>query len=361
MKSSSNPGMGSSQPGDPASARDVKAWMPSDFAAPQQPRLDLAGSPASLAQELLAILGPRANQAQTDPDDDPRLIRAADASRGRLRGWDLAEFTPAGQSGTKLTSEQRASGSLHPSTAAQPLPEGLFPEFPRKPVERRPERKVEAVVERVTEVRTQIEYVVDLTKQAQIMAEAREQADQLISQARENADRLVEQAKELGRRAVEEGLRHGLEQGLAEAASSIRAAQAIVHETAAWREQVVAQSEEAVIEMIRRIARLMFGEGLQLDKSALQIYLNEVMESTRSLGELNIFLSPADYHQLDSAWAEYYTQIRGIRVTVIGSNNILPGGCYVQGQLGTVDARVETKLSAVIQTLQRETENEVSE
>ena len=63
-------------------------------------------------------------------------------------------------------------------------------------------------------------------------------------------------------------------------------AQQMINEVVSWREMVVNQSEEIVVDMVRRIARLMFGEGLQLDKSALQMYLNEVMETTRSLGEI---------------------------------------------------------------------------
>ncbi len=317
-------------------ARAVHAWMPADFGVPMETR-------QSPAQQLLEILGASADRVSALSGEDTGVIRAGSPAQDRLRGWQPGDVQqpasrPTGVETPLPVKSQRGAGGFN------------FPDFPTLAVEHRVERKSEAR-ERIPEVRTEIQYVVDESKQAEIMAEARDRADQLIQQARESAAQILQQAQEEARQAVGAGFDQGHADGMAEAANAIRAAQAVIAEAAAWRDQVVSESEEAVIDMIRRIARLMFGEGLQLDKSALQIYLNEVMETTRSLGELNIFLSPSDYKQLDSAWAEYYTQIRGIRVTVIGSGNVLPGGCYVQGINGTVDARVETKLNAVLESL----------
>lgn len=321
-------------------SRSVRAWMPADFSRPEVSRL-------VSAQELLAILAPQKKSAEEiQQEERGRIIRADEDPQDRMRGWTPGE----------ISSQPAQRSPAEALKGVRPLPETLFPAFTPRPPERRPERKPE----RQAEVTAPAAPVVDEAKLAEIMAEARARAEMLVQDAQARAAEILRQAQEETEKAVADGFARGRAEGLeaaaGESASSIQAAQAIIAETAAWREQVVAQSEEAVVEMIRRIARLMFGGGFQLDRNALQVYLNEVMETTRSLGELNIFLSPTDYSRLDTAWAEYYTQIRGIRVTVIGSNSILPGGCYVQGQMGTVDARVETKLAAVMETLESNAE-----
>jgi flagellar biosynthesis/type III secretory pathway protein FliH len=328
-----------SNPAEENATRSVRAWMPADFQLREPAQL-------TSALELLEILSPLPGRVpvESDEEENKRLIRVGEAAHSRLTSWDPGDF-------------EQVQAPAPKTSGSRPLPDSVFPALAFKPPERRPERRAE----RAPEVHTPLQAVGDEKKQAEMMAEARVRADLLIQQAQASAAEILRRAQDEARQAVAQGFTKGREEGQAEAASSIQAAQAIIAETAAWRDQIVAQSEEVVIDMIRHIARLMFGEGLQLDKNALQVYLNGVMETTRSLGELNIFLSPSDYRQLDAAWAEYYTQIRGIRVTVIGSNNILPGGCYVQGQMGTVDARVETKLEAVMETLVSEPESGAAE
>jgi len=316
--------------------RLVQAWMPVNFSRREE-ALQVA------AQQLMDILGPLPQTDPIEPGADPHLIRAAYTDGRRLQSWNPANILQ------QSDPEWITSSPAAPETSFPPLPEKFsLLHSPRRP-ERRPDNMAQAQAD------------VDEKKRVEITAESRSRADQLIQQAQTEAAEILERAKDEARQTVEEGFRKGYEDGRAETTSSIQAVQAMIAEASAWRDQIVTQNEAVVIDMIRRIARLMFGEGVQLDKGALQIYLNEVMETTRSLGELNIFLSPSDYEQLDPAWAEYYTQIRGIRVTVIGSNKILPGGCYIQGKMGTVDALVETKLNAVMETLASDAENGASE
>jgi len=76
------------------------------------------------------------------------------------------------------------------------------------------------------------------------------------------------------------------------------------------------------------------------------------MESAQGLGDLNVFLNPRDARLLDPSWSEYQLLITGDKVKVIPSEKITPGGCFVKGSMGAVDARVETQLAAVIKSLE---------
>jgi flagellar biosynthesis/type III secretory pathway protein FliH len=76
------------------------------------------------------------------------------------------------------------------------------------------------------------------------------------------------------------------------------------------------------------------------------------MENAQGLGDLNIFLNPRDAKLLDSSWSEYQLLVSGNKVRIIPSEKITPGGCMVKGNMGTVDARVETQLAAVLNTFE---------
>jgi flagellar biosynthesis/type III secretory pathway protein FliH len=74
------------------------------------------------------------------------------------------------------------------------------------------------------------------------------------------------------------------------------------------------------------------------------------MENSQRLGDLNIFLNPRDANLLDPSWKEYQSLISGNKVRMIASEKITPGGCIVKGITGMVDGRVETQLTAILNT-----------
>ncbi len=146
------------------------------------------------------------------------------------------------------------------------------------------------------------------------------------------------------RRSVEEGYQQGWQASQADAASIIQSAHEVVSELIRWREDMLARSETTLISMIRDIARFMFGDGVKLDELGLQMNLSRVLENAKSLGDVRIFLNPADAIRLDPAWKEYQSMLSGNKVIIVPSESIKPGGCFVQGETGSIDARVEAQL-----------------
>jgi flagellar biosynthesis/type III secretory pathway protein FliH len=102
--------------------------------------------------------------------------------------------------------------------------------------------------------------------------------------------------------------------------------------------------------MLKDISRKMFGDGAKLDSQTLHTNLNRIMENARGLGVLKIFLNPNDAKLLDPSWGEQQMLSLGEQVKIVASGNILPGGCLIKGNIGTVDGRVETQLDTILKT-----------
>jgi flagellar assembly protein FliH len=183
-----------------------------------------------------------------------------------------------------------------------------------------------------------------------ILRRARAEADEIILDAQKMADNTILQAQEEIEQQKQDAYQQGLKEAQAEFISALNAMRVMVEEVGEWRKSIMSQGEQILVDMVKDIAQTMFGEGVKLDAQALQINLNRVMESAQGLGDLNVFLNPRDARLLDPSWTEYQLLISGDRVKVIPSENITPGGCFVKGSMGTVDARVETQLAAVIKT-----------
>lgn len=256
---------------------------------------------------------------------------------------------------------QTTGGVLYPASLEPEVsvwtPEELVQVPPFEPVDWVP--GVEEVDHPASEEKPPLPFASEADAQneiLEILAQARSRAEEMILQAEQSADELLAQAQAEVQRAMEDGYREGKERALAEARSAIEAARATVEEVNEWRAQMLAQSEPMVLELVRQIARSMFGNGLELDSHLLQANLERAMENARSLGDLILYLNPADSEKLEAAWRENQELRTGNRIQIIPSAGIKPGGCYIQGTMGSVDARVETQLDAVLKVFEEQDE-----
>jgi flagellar assembly protein FliH len=205
-----------------------------------------------------------------------------------------------------------------------------------------------------------------------VLQTARRQAKEMIIEAQKNVDEMIlEGQKELedeaqalreqtraeaeqARQEIEQ-VREGYEQ---EAASYLHVLQSIVNQASQWKQDLLTEGEPYLLDLLKVIAGKVFGQGVQLNDAALQHNLNRLLDHSRSLGDIQIFLNPQDVATLSPAWRETRSAITGERIQILPSEEILPGGSLINGKLGTIDARVETQLESVFAVLVPEPEVE---
>jgi flagellar biosynthesis/type III secretory pathway protein FliH len=183
-----------------------------------------------------------------------------------------------------------------------------------------------------------------------ILEGARIQAEEIILSAQSAADEVLLQAQSEINDQKKEGYQQGQKEARLELEESVQALHLAQQEVTAWKASLMAQGEQILVEMLKEISKKMFGDGIELDKKALQTNLSRIMESASGLGSLHIFLNPKDARNLDSAWVDQYLLVTGGQAKIVPSENITRGGCYVKGNMGTVDGRVETQLDAFLKT-----------
>jgi flagellar assembly protein FliH len=178
---------------------------------------------------------------------------------------------------------------------------------------------------------------------AQTLADAQQQAKDVVETARLEAESCLHQAYEQGQA-----------QAHAELASAIQTAQATITEAANWRAELLAQSESAVIEMVKDMARTLFSNGIVVEPAVLQDTFTKILMRARSLGNLRIFVHPNDALHIDPAWRDFQVTISAQRIQIIPTESVRPGGCFIEGDQGTVDARIETRLDAVLNVFENQ-------
>lgn len=174
-------------------------------------------------------------------------------------------------------------------------------------------------------------------------------ADKMISDTRLECELILEQVNKEAEVIKQNAFNQGLEEAKREMSETLKAAASVINVAREWRSDMMAQAEPMIMDLVKKMAQKMFGDGLVLDNVHLQQHFSEILESARSLGDLRIFMNPEDVKVLGPDWREYQSSIIGNEVEIVTNESIKRGGCYVQGEWGTADALVETQLNAILE------------
>ncbi len=183
----------------------------------------------------------------------------------------------------------------------------------------------------------------------QLIVQAKMRAEQVLQDAEMQAIETMDQTRKQAVAVTQQARTQGMTAAETEAAQLLRSARTIVDEVYAWRESMMAQSEHAVLDLVMEIAKTIFGAGLEVDKDVLEDTFGHAMADAKNLGDLLIHVHPEDAAVLGSHWTQGKSAAGGKRVELVPDHSIRRGGCLIEGQFGLVDARVETRMQAVME------------
>ncbi len=178
------------------------------------------------------------------------------------------------------------------------------------------------------------------TDSAEILRQAELKAQQILEDAQLKADEIQQQA-----------YHQGLAEANSETQSMLMTAKSILEEVQTWKETMFEQGEMMMLRLVIEIAQTMFGDGLPLDPDTLGQAFSRALNQAKTLGNLRIFVHPEDAAILTAHWNKLQGAIGAQQVELIPSEIIKRGGCYIDGQFGSVDARVETQFQTIKDSL----------
>lgn len=116
--------------------------------------------------------------------------------------------------------------------------------------------------------------------------------------------------------------------------------------------QVTSECEGAMVALALEIAGKLVAD-MPITSEMVEASVREALASVEQKGSLTVLLNPMDYEMLQTANAPVLlTDIGGERMKFQPSPQVTRGGCMVHTNFGVVDARRETKLEALKQSLE---------
>jgi flagellar biosynthesis/type III secretory pathway protein FliH len=180
-----------------------------------------------------------------------------------------------------------------------------------------------------------------------LIEEAKTRAEEIISEAEKNAGAILSQAQTEAAAIKQNAFSEGMTAARNEMSQTIHQVERLFQETQLWQEQVMRQSQSRIIEMVLSIGKKLFGAGFELPAEQIDHIVSRAINEASRLGNLRVYLNPEDAKSLVNLWQESELTLNGQQIQIVSSQNILRGGCFIDGEFGVLDGRLEEQFDQI--------------
>jgi len=190
---------------------------------------------------------------------------------------------------------------------------------------------------------------------AEEIPEQLELAEQEVLSEPEGITLTEEELDQRLRESFQSGLQEGknlAERGLLTVCDSLRTAAEELH---ALREKVVRESEDEIIKLIMMVAAKVIQREVAQDRQ--RILADVVKAATANISardEVFIHLHPDDYAHVTTRKDSLHKESLPERTQFKSDPDVLPGGCRIDTEMGTIDASFDSQLDEIFRRLQEE-------
>ncbi|MEP6923850.1 MAG: type III secretion system stator protein SctL [Pyrinomonadaceae bacterium] len=177
----------------------------------------------------------------------------------------------------------------------------------------------------------------------EIIAKANETSTEIINTATREAEILREEAYAAGK---------------AEAATEFTETIAAAYE---MRETALREVEQDVLKLSIKLAEKIIGREIKSDKQTIADTVATAMRNVRQQERLIIRVNPLDFPNIQEFKNTLSHSGRAQFLDIEPDPKITSGGCIIESEVGTVDARLETQLKILERTLLRQSEHDATE
>ena len=166
-------------------------------------------------------------------------------------------------------------------------------------------------------------------------------AERIVEEARQRAREIVEKAQAEQAAIREQSNREGYEEGL-------RQLNDIIADAKRKYGKILEGAEAELLKLSLKIAERIVGKALDLDRSILLDIIHKAIQSLKYQKEIRIRIHPDDVAYLKEQKMQLYAMLgESKEIEVVEDLLVARGGCIIDTEIGTIDARLETQLKVM--------------
>lgn len=176
------------------------------------------------------------------------------------------------------------------------------------------------------------------------VVDARAEARRILAEAERDADALRERAEREARELREAAYEEGRETALSELNQ-------ILLEAHGRRDAALAGAERDVLRLAVKLAEKIIGREIERDDATLADIVSAALRHARQQESLTVRVNPADLPRVQAHRERLDPSGRARFIDLVADPRVGHGGCIIEGESGTVDARLDTQLRVLERAL----------
>lgn len=179
------------------------------------------------------------------------------------------------------------------------------------------------------------------------VVQALSSAEKIVADARQKAAEIIQAAREEESRLKEKGFQEGYEEGLLKLNETIL-------EFKRKYQAMLRDAEKDLLGLSLKIAGRIVGKAIALDHFVLMDIIHRALESLKYQKEIRLRVSPEDVAFLKDNRLHLCSLLgESKEIEIVEDPLVTPGGCIIDTEIGTVDARLETQFRVIEKALSK--------
>ena len=180
------------------------------------------------------------------------------------------------------------------------------------------------------------------TDDAQIIkADAENYAQEILSKARAEAQEILAEAEQQRAKIESEAKEQGFEQGHSEGYEK-GADEAVMQR----REEILTETESQIVELVILMARKVIKILSDNQKNVVMANTLSALKKVRTRGEVTLRVNLEDVKLTTAHINEFIQHVENVKgITVLEDSTVEKGGCVVETDFGSIDARISSQLT----------------
>ncbi|MDD3023429.1 MAG: FliH/SctL family protein [Syntrophomonadaceae bacterium] len=203
----------------------------------------------------------------------------------------------------------------------------------------------------------------------ELLQKVRDEAKTIIANAHEEAEvlreKMFEEATQIREKSQNEGYENGLKTAQQEIEAdrllAIQQNQELLEEARQTKLNMMKASESDMVRLAMAVAKRVIGSELATNPNVIINMLREALGFLDQPGNVTVYVNPQDVERIFKVMeTETFTDIgsNDMQLNIYADGRIAAGGCMLESDAGSVDARVETRISNVEKAVQEVTADE---
>jgi flagellar assembly protein FliH len=177
----------------------------------------------------------------------------------------------------------------------------------------------------------------------------REEAETILRKAEERASHREIEGYEKG---FTQGEKDGFELGTKKAMKVIENLETLLRSFSQMRGDIIRQHEREILNLVISALNKILHDQVALDEKVIRETVLHALALATDRSTVSIRLNPEDCVSVENLKADFFSKIKELRtLKVVQDPSVKKGGCFLETPCGNVDARIDTQIECIQQSL----------